>query len=71
MDSKKVQALLLDRYGIRVAAETSNYVLRRLDGGSAGGGGIPVMGADARTGVPVRQVVDLREFDDGASAATV
>jgi hypothetical protein len=48
VDAAEIQERLLSEFGLRVGLETSRYVLGRLD---AAGGPIPVMGADARTGV--------------------
>jgi hypothetical protein len=51
----RVQELLLRQAGLRVGPEVAAYVLRRRQ--TAPGTPIPVMGADARTGVPVRREI--------------
>ena len=56
-----VRNLFLHRLGIRLGPETCAYVLRRLRPGQGAGlphGPVPVMGGDARTGVPVRLQLD-------------
>ena len=52
MDASELQTIFLKRLGIRIGPEMSNYVLNRLT--SAPQQPIPVMGGNARTGVPIR-----------------
>lgn len=64
MDEATVRQHLLDWHNLRVEPETSAYVVRHLNdaprtSSDASDRLIPVMGIDARTGVPVRQFVDL------------
>lgn len=60
----QVQAILLRQLGLRVGPEVAAYVLRRWQTSmtpaaeAASTGFIPVMGGDARTGVPVRRDLD-------------
>jgi hypothetical protein len=56
MDSVQVRRRLLQRYGIRVEEEMCAYLLRRL--AEPGGRAIAVIGGNARTGVPMRQVIE-------------
>ena len=56
MEIADIQRALLARYGVRAGRETGGYVLRRL--GQRPPQAIPVMAADARTGVPKTLSVD-------------
>src|SRR5437762_2895915 len=58
MDEAQVRKQLLEHYGIRVDREMSRYVLRRLDEAGSALRELSVMGGDARTGVPVRLLID-------------
>ena len=61
VDESRLRQWFLDRAGVRLGPQTCAYVLRRLPDG----GPIPVMGGDARTGVPVRRLLnptDLAEL---------
>jgi hypothetical protein len=64
MDAAEVRQWLLTQYGIRVEPEMSEYVLRQLQqaGKALGGASFPVMGGDARTGFPVRQMISAGAF---------
>lgn len=57
---------MLDAYGIRVEPEMSEYVLRRLRQVSGAMRELPVIGGEARTGMPVRTVVDLARLQQQA-----
>jgi hypothetical protein len=59
VDGEAIRKRMLDAYGIRVEPHMSEYVLRRLK--QAGGAlrELPVIGGEARTGMPVRMTVDL------------
>ena len=63
MDEREIRRRLLAQFGIRIEPHMSRYVLGRL---GAGDSDVPVMGGDARTGVPLRTVVKLAQ-DDTAS----
>ena len=55
--------VLLKRYQLRVRPETEAYVLAKLRGSTpAGGSTIPVIGGDARTGVPQRMLLPAAEL---------
>ena len=59
-DGKEVARVLLERWGIRVEPEMSKYVLRQLERGlHRAMPDLPVIGGDARTGVPIRHAVPL------------
>jgi hypothetical protein len=57
-----VQRRLLEGYGIRVEPEMSRYIVRRLGQAGRALRELPVIGGDARTGVPVRRVIDLSDL---------
>jgi actin-like ATPase involved in cell morphogenesis len=65
-DEAGIINLMLKRYGLRIAPAMSEYVLQQLDnaGEPSSDAGIPVMGGDARTGVPVRLVIPTHELRD-------
>ena len=66
MDASQVQQIFLERLGLRIGPEMSRYVLSRITSGQDSPmplGAIPVMGGDARTGIPVRRIVDLSTFE--------
>jgi hypothetical protein len=50
---------MLDAYGIRVEPHMSEYVLRRLQQAGDALRELPVIGGEARTGIPVRIAIDL------------
>jgi hypothetical protein len=56
MDEVEIRRRLIAQFGIRIEPEMSRYVLDKL---KTGAGEIPIMGGDARTGVPVRTLVNL------------
>jgi hypothetical protein len=60
VDKGEVSRRILHQYQIRVDPEMSAYVLRQLEqaGKAIRSAGIPIMGGNARTGVPVREMVD-------------
>jgi hypothetical protein len=71
VDVADVQRLFLRQFKLRIEPEMARYVLRHMNQGTAAppttiatiAATLPVMGADARTGVPLRQFVapqDLR-----------
>ncbi len=73
MDAEVVRKLILERFGIRVEEQMSAYVLRKIDqagGALPKGSSFAVMGGDARTGVPVRQMISASDLT-GASRETL
>jgi hypothetical protein len=56
MDGAEVQRKILAQYGIRVEPEMGDYVARQW--ALAANAPVAVLGADARTGVPVRMEID-------------
>jgi hypothetical protein len=71
MDADEVRNRILTQFGIRVDAETGAYVLRQLQqaGKALQGATIPVMGGHARTGIPIRQFLDLEKLGAGGEPA--
>ena len=57
-----ISQVLLDRYQLRVRPETEAYLLSKLRGSTAAGASIPVIGGDARTGVPQRMLLPTAEL---------
>ncbi len=58
MTTADVRATLLDRYGLRAEPAMQAYILDRL----AQPDRFPILAGDARTGLPVRQVIVPAEF---------
>ena len=72
MDAEQLRHIFLERLGLRIGPEMSRYVLRRIESGHDSPmplGAIPVMAADARTGAPVRQLIDLSTFETPATTS--
>ena len=57
-DVADLQKRLIDFYGIHVEPEMGRYVLRRLAQAGSALRELPVMGGNARTGLPVRLLID-------------
>ena len=62
MDVVDVQKRMLEFYGIQVEREMGRYVLRRLAQPGSALRELPVIGGNARTGVPVRTLIDPSRF---------
>ena len=58
MEPADLQQRILNAYGVVVEPHMAKYVLRRLE--QAGGAlrELPVIGGNARTGVPMRLLID-------------
>jgi hypothetical protein len=71
MEAADLQKQILDAYGIRVEPNMAAYVLRQLQ--QAGGAlrALPVIGGNARTGVPVRMSIDAAKLALPPSSAGV
>ena len=54
MTTAQVEAGLLRQYGVRAEPAMRDYVIERV---AANAGGFPILAGDARTGLPVRQIV--------------
>ena len=59
MDEREIARRLLRNFGIRIEPEMSAYARRQLEAASAS---FPVMGANARTGVPLRAMIDAEQL---------
>ena len=71
MDAIEIQKRILNRYGIRVEPAMSDYVVRKLAQTARPPGkpaSFPVMGGDARTGIPVRQLISPNDFSNAHPA---
>jgi hypothetical protein len=60
---------MLESYGIRVEPQMSEYVLRRLKqaGDALSGASFHVIGGDARTGMPIRKMIDSANLQQPVS----
>jgi hypothetical protein len=55
---------MLAQFGLRIEPAMSEYVVRQIGNrASSSGASFPVMGGDARTGVPVRRLIPAAAFD--------
>ncbi|HEV2295791.1 MAG TPA: hypothetical protein VGR35_18225 [Tepidisphaeraceae bacterium] len=61
MDAGEVRTRTLTQFGIRIEPAMSRYVLRQLQ--ERCGDSFPIMGGDARTGIPVRRFIPAAAFD--------
>ncbi|HLL88053.1 MAG TPA: hypothetical protein VK324_02005 [Tepidisphaeraceae bacterium] len=62
MDANDVRQIFMQRFNVRLEPEMCTYVLRRLKTGqplAATAETLPVMGGNARTGVPVRYLAPV------------
>jgi len=57
MGEAELRRMLCDRMGLRIEPEMSLYLLGKS---AESNGPVAVFGADARTGVPRREMVDVR-----------
>jgi hypothetical protein len=64
VDISAIQRALLSQYGIRIDPAMSEYILSNLQ--SSESGSLPVIGGDARTGVPMRTLINLGKLDSGS-----
>ncbi len=65
MDETTIRRQVLALHGLRIDPEMEKYVFRRLSeaaqlASAVSARTIPVIGVDARTGMPLRSFVDLR-----------
>jgi hypothetical protein len=67
VDGEEIRKRMLDHYGIRVELEMTEYVARRLGEAGAALRELPVMGGEARTGMPIRKMIDLAHFQQAVS----
>jgi len=61
VDRKEIQQALLAR-GVRIEPEMADYVARRLLEQKSQERMIPLLGGDARTGVPIRTTISRNEL---------
>jgi hypothetical protein len=62
MHATQVQMIFRERLGLRIGPSVAEYVAGRIRSGHetpVPPGAIPVMASDARTGAPVRRLVEL------------
>ncbi len=70
MNAGDVRTRMLVQFGMRIEPAMSRYVVRQLGNtASSSGASFPVMGGDARTGVPVRRLIPAAAFDVASRAA--
>lgn len=64
MDPGQVQTIFRERLNLRIGPAVADYVASRIRSGEDSPmpvGAIPVIASDARTGAPVRTLVDLAD----------
>jgi hypothetical protein len=69
MDRAEMASRILHTYGIRLEPQTLAYLQQQLESPQRPAV-IPVMGGDARTGVPVRALIDPTTFTSSSSAVS-
>lgn len=57
MSESEMASLVRQRYGLRIEPHMSRYVIQKL---ASPPPELAIIGGDARTGIPVRQLLDLR-----------
>jgi len=63
VDAGEVRTRMLAQFGLRIEPAMSEYVARQIGNtASSSGASFPVMGGDARTGVPVRRFIPAAAF---------
>ena len=62
MDGEAIRKRMLQAYGIRVDPHMSDYVARRLQQAGDALRELPIIGGEARTGMPIRRIIDLAEL---------
>ena len=67
MEAREIERRLLEHYGIRVDAEMTRYVARRLTPASRALRELPVIGGAARTGRPLRVMIDPAAMQQAAT----
>jgi hypothetical protein len=58
MTEIELQQRVLEAYGIRVEPEMCRYVMKKLQQAGAALRELPVIGGEAKTGVPTRRLID-------------
>lgn len=63
MEEKEIAQRLLHNFGIRIEPEMSAYARRQLERRADNSAKtFPIMGAHARTGVPLRTMIDIDQL---------
>ena len=68
MDAGEARTRVLAQFGIRIEPAMSRYIVRQLEQ-PAGAAPFPIMGGDARTGVPVRRFIPPAALAGNRAAA--
>jgi hypothetical protein len=71
VEAAELQQRILDAYGVIVEPHMAKYVLRRLAQAGTALRELPVIGGNARTGVPVRMSIDPSRLVSPAGASVV
>ena len=67
MDGEAIRQRMLESYGIRVDPHMSDYVARRLKEAGDALRELPVIGGEARTGMPIRKIINLARLQQHVS----
>ena len=62
VDREAIRKRMLESYGIRVDVHMIDYVARRLTQAGDALRELPIIGGEARTGTPVRKIIDLAQL---------
>jgi hypothetical protein len=65
MLDSELQSLVRDQIGVRIGMQMSAYVLRKCAESSRP---VAIIGGDARTGIPRREMFDPRLLQEGLSS---
>lgn len=66
----QIRDVLLKRYGLRVQPEMAQYLLRQLSAAERGEV-VPLIGGDARTGMPMRQRIAIAELQGALGSSEI
>jgi hypothetical protein len=67
VDGEAIRQKMLESYGLRVEPHMSDYVARRLQQAGDALASFHVIGGDARTGMPMRTMVDVAKLQQAES----
>lgn len=64
MTESDVQEMILNQIGVRIESEMARYVLKQIQPDRSNGrpNAFPIIGANARTGQPLRQMMGSQDF---------
>jgi len=68
MELSELQDLMLRKYNLRIVPAMAQYMIDHMN--SQKPGKLPIIAGDARTGMPVRQIISLDEVRQHSTASS-